>query len=232
MSDVKEIKITGDALKGQMGGKKRRSTRKKQDGGDNSGALMQLAAQSAPAGHVDPNAQKLMSEATSQVGQVLKTDFTSLTKQMGGMSTGAIVNLSSSRSATLPGSPEPSPVVSGVNPSQPGAVGGARLVLAPGKRKTRIALKAKKHGGSSSIEPLRAFMGGANKKTHKIHLRVKGITSRLNKAKKAKKMAMNAPISQIKSRLEKAGVIKSGSKAPESMLRNMYADLLITKKGL
>jgi hypothetical protein len=28
------------------------------------------------------------------------------------------------------------------------------------------------------------------------------------------------------------GVIKKGSKAPDSMLRTMYADLLITKKGL
>jgi hypothetical protein len=61
---------------------------------------------------------------------------------------------------------------------------------------------------------------------------VKGVTSRLNKAKKAKKQAHTAPLPTIRAALEKAGIIKKGSKAPEPMLRNMYADLLITKKGL
>jgi hypothetical protein len=49
---------------------------------------------------------------------------------------------------------------------------------------------------------------------------------------KAKKMADDAPVSVIKERLEKAGIVKKGSKAPEKMLRTMYTDLLITKKGL
>jgi hypothetical protein len=43
---------------------------------------------------------------------------------------------------------------------------------------------------------------------------------------------MTAPITDVKARLEAAGVVKKGSKAPESMMRTMYADLLITKKGL
>ena len=58
------------------------------------------------------------------------------------------------------------------------------------------------------------------------------MTARLKRAKKAKKQAMNAPISQVRTKLESAGVIKKSSKAPETMLRTMYADLLITKKGL
>jgi hypothetical protein len=55
---------------------------------------------------------------------------------------------------------------------------------------------------------------------------------RLAKAKKAKRTAMAAPIGEVRSHLEAAKVIKKGSKAPESMMRTMYADLLITKKGL
>jgi hypothetical protein len=74
--------------------------------------------------------------------------------------------------------------------------------------------------------------GSHTRKARKIHIRVKGVTSRLAKAKKAKKQAMAAPIGEVRSRLEKAGIIKKGSKAPESMMRTMYADLLITKKGL
>jgi len=63
-------------------------------------------------------------------------------------------------------------------------------------------------------------------------LRVKGVTARIAKAKKAKRTAMTAPISEVRAKLEAAKVIKKGSKAPEAMLRTMYADLLITKKGL
>jgi hypothetical protein len=74
--------------------------------------------------------------------------------------------------------------------------------------------------------------GSHTRKARKIHLRVKGVTSRLAKAKKAKRQAMAASIGEVKTRLEKAGIIKKDSKAPESMLRTMYADLLITKKGL
>ena len=220
---------------------RRRGTRKnRQNGGDNSGALMQLAAQSAPANVPDPNAQSLASQFQAQVGQVLANNF-GPDKQWGGrkgqrggdvVASGVV--LASSRAPTLPDAPAATPVVSGISPSQPAPVGGARLVLAPPKRKTRIALKAKKlKGGSTStgLGDVPPMLGGT-RKARKIHLRVKGVTSRLAKAKKAKKQAMEAPLSTVKARLESAGVVKKGSKAPEKMLRTMYADLLITKKGL
>jgi hypothetical protein len=127
--------------------------------------------------------------------------------------------------------------VSGIAVSQPAPVqGGSRLILTAPKRKSRIALRAKKlKGGSDASPPVISSIGGAKgitKKSRKIHLRVKGVTARLNKAKKAKKTADATPLSTLKLRLEKAGIIKKGSKAPESMLRTMYTDLLITKKGL
>jgi hypothetical protein len=246
MSDgsFREFKLSGGAL---INKRKRQTTTRKnrQYGGDNSGALIQLANQSAPAFTEDLNAQKIASEFGSQVGKVLSNDFgpskiqqSGGKKQNGGNSTGAIVNLSSTRSTTTPGAPNAVPTVSGISPSQPAPVGGSRLVLKEPKRKTRIALKAKKsHGGSdsgkSNVPPMPSISGGSTtRKARKIHLRVKGVTSRLAKAKKAKRTAMSAPISIVKSRLESAGVVKKGSKAPEAMMRTMYADLLITKKGL
>ena len=136
------------------------------------------------------------------------------------------MSLSSTRSA--PGDPQAVvPVVSGVSPSGPFPVGGG-VTLVP-RRKNRISLKAKK-GGSANIPPVPSV--GGTRKARKIHLGVKGVTARLKRAKKAKKQAMNAPISQVRTKLESAGVIKKSSKAPETMLRTMYADLLITKKGL
>lgn len=291
----REFRLTGaaaDALSG--GGRKRRATTRKsrQKGGVQSGALMQLVAQSAPAGSVDQNAQvhamaaaNAAASALRQIGgpaammvsqrggdnsgallqiasypnmgaapedlpqqiqsaalQALKSFGPEKAQQMGGRKgqqggdvTAGGIQLSSSRGPTLPGAPVPTPVISGVDPSQPAPVGGSRLVLMAPKRRTRIALKSKKHGGGAgepigNIPPGPAI--GGTRKVRKIHLRVKGVTSRLAKAKKAKKLAMAAPIGAVKAKLEAAKVIKKGSKAPETMLRTMYADLLITKKGL
>jgi hypothetical protein len=245
MSDeLREFKLSGGALQGT---RKRQTVSRKnrQGGGDNSGALMQLANQAAPAFTQDLDAQKLASEFQGQVGSILGSklgpnsiqQFGGKKSQKGGSSTGAIVNLSSTRSTPVaPGAPGPVPAVSGISPSQPAPVGGARLVLKEPKRKTRINLKARKHGGSdsgkSNVPPGPVLGGGQTRKARKIHLRVKGVTARLAKAKKAKRTAMTAPIADVKARLEAAGVVKKGSKAPESMMRTMYADLLITKKGL
>jgi hypothetical protein len=287
MSDVRELKVTGGALAKPRG--RRASTRKnRQDGGDNSGALMQVVAQQTPTGPTqigqafvaqvkdvlannfgpnkiqqggDNSGALLQLSSVPQMGGPMNTQqldkaFQSAAanamrqlgpdkiqlggkKQHGGDGIAGTIQLSANRGGppSLPGAPEPTPVVSGINPSQPAPVGGG-LRLLPPKRKTRIALKAKKlRGGSdsglegkSNTPPL---AGGAHtRKARKIHLRVKGVTARLVKAKKAKKTAMAAPISEVRHKLESAGVIKKGSKAPETMLRNMYADLLITKKGL
>ena len=194
MTDTREFKLSGGALS-----KSRKSTRKNQKGGDNSGALMQLAGQSTT-DVANPDVQQLASGFASTVSQAMATSLgpnkiqqfggKQRGKQRGQQSGGDIsamaVNQASTRAPTVPGSPPPTPVVSGISPSQ----------------------------------------------ARKIHIRVKGVTSRLAKAKRAKKIAMSAPLSQVKAKLESASVIKKGSKAPEHMLRNMYADLLITKKGL
>ena len=282
--ELREFKLTGAAADGMSGGRRRRSTRRsRQSGGDNSGALMQVAADRVPMGGETGqammaqinNALKMVGPAQIQKGgdnsgalmqvasvpstgaagvnipkELQSAALTALNKfgpnyiqqggrkgQRGGDGIAGTIQLSSSSAPTLPGNVV-TPVISGINPSQPAPVGGARLVLAPPKRRTRIALKAKKmRGGSDSsqeaIAGSKPIVGGAHtRKARKIHLRVKGVTARLAKAKKAKKQAMSASLGDVKARLEAAGVIKKGSKAPETMLRNMYADLLITKKGL
>lgn len=215
-----------------------------QRGGDNSGALLQLATIPTMPGPMDT--QQFAATFRNQVGQILNNTFGpdkaqqfggKKGRQHGGDVTAGAIEMAANRAPTTPGAPAPTPVVSGVAPSQPAPVGGARrLVLAPPKRKTRIALKAKKmRGGSDAagLTPeLAKLFGGATRKARKIHLRVKGVTSRLAKAKKAKKAAESASISTIRSKLESSGVIKKGSKAPEKMLRTMYADLMITKSGL
>ncbi len=211
-----------------------------QKGGDNKGALQQLTTVppiNAEGVNIPAEIQKSALVALRQMGPDHIQQFGGRKGQRGGDGIAGTIQLSSSSAPTLPGNVV-TPVISGINPSQPAPVGGARVVLAAPRRRTRIALKAKKmRGGSDSsqeaIAGSKPIVGGAHtRKARKIHLRVKGVTARLAKAKKAKKQAMSASLSDVKARLEAAGVIKKGSKAPETMLRNMYADLLITKKGL
>ena len=222
MSDIREFKITGVALE-------KKKTRKLK-GGNSSGQESTK--------HVDSGAQNTANQFASSVKNVLTTNFgPDKAQQFGGKqsggNTGAIVNLASSRTAPSPG--PVAPLVSGAPLSTPAPVGGGNgngsgLVLAP-RRKNRISLRAKKGGSTASVGDVPPPAGGT-RKARKIHIRVKGVTARVAKAKKAKKEAMGAPIAQVKAKLESSGVIKKGSKAPESMLRTMYADLLITKKGL
>ena len=242
MTEEREFKLTGGALKSR-GARRRSRTRKLHKGGDNSGALMQVAGQSEGSTYSSPGTQQLTGQLSSAAQGALASSFgpdkiaswgsPQGSPQSGGGSTGATVQMASSRS--IPGTTDPVGVTSGINPSQPGPwQAGGKLLLSPRTRTSRIALglhKGLKKGGSDATMLLGLPVGGA-RKSRKIHLRVKGVTARLNKAKKAKKMADAAPLSVIKLRLEKAGIVKKGSKAPESMLRTMYTDLLITKKGL
>jgi len=216
--ETREFKVTGGAVE-----TKKARTRKLK-GGKNE-ALSQVA---------DTGPQRMASQFASSVGGVLASSFgPDKAQQFGGKkqtggNTGAIVNLASTRTASSPGPVVP--LVSGAPLSTPAPVGGG-ITLAP-RRQNRISLRARKGGSTSGVGDVPPPGGGGTRKARKIHIRVKGVTARVAKAKKAKKEAMGAPISQVKSKLESAGVIKKGSKAPEGMLRTMYADLLITKKGL
>jgi len=272
----KIVNVTGDAVKPRRR-RGSRKARKNQEGGDNSGGLLQVANQRAmPQGSLDQNAQTLAQQAAAQVKSVmgqfgtaqrggdnsggllqlatvpnmggpmntqqfaqqfraqvstaLQNNFgPDRSQQFGGDVTAGTIQLQSSSGPKTADAPEVRPIISGINPSQPAPVGG-RLVLAPHKRKTRIALKAKKHKGGSVSSTDKLF--GGTRKARKIHLRTRGVTSRLAKAKKVKKIVDNASIASVRLKLEHAGIIKKGSKAPDSMLRTMYTDLLITKKGL
>jgi len=197
------------------------NSRRRRYGGDNSGGLVQLAAQSQANGFNPMNSQETANQYAQSYQEAMKQMplmNQALSKQQGGDSTGAIVNLSSTRA---PGAGDVKPMLSGVSPSDlaPALIGG--VLLKPYKKNTKVSLKAPKKGVASVTH-----------KARKIRLGVKGMKTRLNRAKKAHAHAQNMSLAMVKQRLVKAGVIKASSKAPESMLRGMYADLLVTKKGL
>ena len=204
----KDIYVSGNAVATPKE-KRQRKSRKNQKGG-NSERFTSLCT---PPGLSDPNAHLFYRAVDPRVVGPY---------QAGGSSTGATTQLASTH---VPTNGQPSnvlPVLSGQPVAVPAPVGGA-IMLHPPKRRSHIALKAPK---------LKKNHNESRKAPRKIHIRARGVTARLAKAKKATKQAAAAPISQIKGRLESSGIIKKGSKAPDAMLRNMYADLLITKKGL
>lgn len=216
----KEILITGNAVpKARRNRKTRRTT-----GGDNSGALLQVAGQGQASGLNPGETQTVLKEYQSAVASALQQ--LPLLNQKGGMN-GAIVNLTSTRAPITPGSSAPIGTLSGqpVEEPAPAMLGG--VILKPHKKHARVSLKAPKKGSTLSHSA-----PSTRKAPRKIRLGVKGLKTRINRAKKAHTHAQTVSLPIVKQRLVRAGVIKASSKAPESMLRSMYADLLVTKKGL
>jgi hypothetical protein len=58
---------------------------------------------------------------------------------------------------------------------------------------------------------------------------VDGLGKRLVRAKTIRKDSVSLDIGEVKKVLHKAGLIKMESKAPESILRQMYADYMTLK---
>ena len=230
---VREFELSPENAAVLAGGSRRRRSRKYR-GGDNSGGLAIEPAKAYAAFQV-AKAQLPLLQAAKQNGgnpmdpskmvvdamnklpmlQTIKTP-----PQYGG-NTGAIVNLASTRSVITPGASQPLPGVSGKPMEDLASVSGGAVTLR--SRKGKISLKAPKN---SRMQP------ALTRKVRKIKVGVKGIKTRLNRAKKAHNHAQTLAIGIVKQRLVKAGVIKSTTKAPEHMLRTMYADLIVTKKGL
>jgi hypothetical protein len=103
-----------------------------------------------------------------------------------------------------------------------------RVVLAAAKKKkSNVVLAAAK-----AVAPL--THAHAKTKKVKVARRVRvsmaGLSRKINKAKDIRKKATGDSIEEIKKALEKAGLIKKESKAPETMLRQMYADFMMLKK--
>lgn len=240
MNDIKEVTLTGGALKraqARRGGvtRKMRGGQAPVDYGDDIAQASSFKAASMTAASLKsfgPDAIQRGGNGPQDIVNAPVFTATALknfgpdSMQKGGTGAGISTSMSST---TAPGNASMAVPYNSVTPTtQAPAViaGGSHVRLAPPKQRTKITLKAPKKNAMKIQKDI------GTKKIRKIALRTRGVTSRLAKAKRASHDAQKAPISLIKSRLEKYGVIKKGSKAPEPMLRTMYADLLITKKGL
>jgi hypothetical protein len=149
----------------------------------------------------------------------------------GGSTQGAIVQLQSTTSS----SENPTATIEGTNPSKIAAVaapvqdgGKTKVVLkAPSKKTSKVILSVSK----TPIVKTTSLV--TNKKTRKsskkISFSLKNLRKKLTKAKTIKKSSEEKSLEEIKKILVQAKLIKAESKAPESMLRQIYNDYMTLK---
>ena len=158
-----------------------------------------------------------------------KMELPSITKDGGGStSPGTMTQLASTRVEATVTSPEPVGRNSGLTQAgaplqSAGSQQPVKVVLAAPKKKSKVVLAAAKaptpHGKTKK-----------NKAARKVRVSMAGLSRKIHAAKTIRMKATEDKIADIKKALEKAGLIKVGSKAPDTMLRQMYADFMMLKK--
>jgi hypothetical protein len=98
-----------------------------------------------------------------------------------------------------------------------------KVVLAAAKKKSKVVLAAAK-------PVAHAVKARKNKTARKVRMSMVGLSRKIKVARTIKEKAKADTIDDIKKALVKATLIKTDSKAPEQMLRQMYADYMMLKK--
>jgi hypothetical protein len=101
-------------------------------------------------------------------------------------------------------------------------------VLAAPKKKGKIVLAAaapKATVAAAAAAKTRRVIRGARK----IRVSMSSLSKKIHRAKTIRHKATADSIADIKRTLHKAGLIKADSKAPETVLRQMYADFMTLK---
>ncbi len=195
--------LSTDSDTPMVGGKRRRRTRKTVGGGD--------AAPVAP------------EKGLLQILKVTDTGATMnpVAKQSGGDKTnvppGNEINVSGIK-------PVPAPV-----PSVTQTAGSVKVILKPkANKRTKVLLKKKQQ--QQPVIVSKKKVGRPASSTRKLV--VKSLNSKLKRTRHTIKHAKALPIEQIKKILIEKKLIKPTSKAPESVLRQMYTDTLIVSKKM
>lgn len=146
----------------------------------------------------------------------------------GGTSPGTLTQLSASHTHSVK-APEPVGVNSALTQkAAPVQAAGSKahvpvkVILAERKKKEKVVLAAK------VVTPVKKTR--KNKAARKVRVNMSGLKDKIHAARTIRQKATKDTIEDIRKALEKATLIKAGSKAPESMLRQMYADYMMLKK--
>jgi hypothetical protein len=128
-----------------------------------------------------------------------------------------------------------------VTPERAAAPTNQYTVQQGGVKQIKVELKKKSHTKKVHLQPKKAEVPKAHalskkhatKKVRKVTLGVSSLHKRMTRAKKLHKSIKEMPIDKVKENLVKKGLIKSTSKAPESVLRQIASDAeVVAKKAL
>lgn len=214
MSDqIKSISITGDAAKSisDMGSKKgRRNTKKNQIGGAEE--LRGVSSQMAFVKPVESNSNIANTAASPNTNTWLKYPQ--------GAPVPPKINFVTVPSH-VPSSPDKS--------AAPFQQGGAKEIKVELKKK---ASTKKVHLNPKKAEAPKPHVSKKHqtRKIRKVTIGVSSLHKRMTHAKKLHKEVKDMPIDKLKDNLIKGGLIKSNSKAPESVLRQIARDAELVKK--
>ncbi len=174
-----------------------------------------------------------------------KFEISSITKEGGGgTSPGTMTQLAASHNPGDPRLPAPvgvnSPLTQQGSPLQSAGSKAAadakapadskahtpvKVVLAAAKKKSKVVLAAAKPVAAAARPAKTRKVSAARK----IRVSMSSLSKKIHKARTIRHDASKSTIDTIKKALQKAGLIKADSKAPETMLRQMYADFMTLK---
>jgi hypothetical protein len=148
----------------------------------------------------------------------------------GATSTGTITQLQTSR--VTPGTEVAGPAPVGVDsaltargaPVTGGAAHPVKVVLAAAKKKSTLILKAAKAVKATAAAKTRKVS-----RAKKVRVTISSLSKKIHQAKDIRKKAADSTIAEVRKALEKAGLVKEDSKAPDTMLRQLYADYMTLK---
>jgi len=158
----------------------------------------------------------------------------------GSTSPGTLTQLSASHIPGEPGAPPPVGVNSRLTqlgaPAGGASVNASANAIAPapavtqaaGKADVKVVLAAAKKKGKLILAAARPAAAVAKTrkvtKTKRVRVTISNLGKKIKKAKDIRKAATESTLEHIKKELHKAGLIKEGSTAPDTILRQMYAD--------
>jgi hypothetical protein len=156
--------------------------------------------------------------------------------QTGGTSPGTLVQLNTTRSPDSTMATVKPIETTGLKPTaapvlQGGATKNVKVILAPKKKKTAkvILASAKKKVVASIGKAVATASNKTRKVAKKIRMSISSLSNRMTRAHKIRKESKEMPIEKIKEALKNAHLIKETTKAPDSILRQMYSDYLLLK---
>jgi hypothetical protein len=136
-------------------------------------------------------------------------------------------NSSVQQNISTPSTPPTPPITTTIStpstiPQQGGSHQKPKVVIAP-KQKTRKVILAPKHNKKAIIQHKKA----GHRTLRRVSLPVSAVKTKIAKTRKHIKESQNLPIDKIRKELIAAKLLNPDSKAPEILLRKIYADVKI-----